>query len=377
MTIGIEAERANNPQKTGVEHYAKQLILHLAKIDKINFYVLYLRARPENWFGQLPENFKIKVIPFPVFWTQIRISWEMLFCPVDVLFIPASALPVIHPKKSVVTIHDVGWRYFPGSFTWFMRNFLEWSTGFAVKKAWKIIAVSESTKRDLVKYYGVDENKAVVVYHGFDQDGVAEATRSGSEDPSGSRTTGLQEYGGQWPPLQQPYILFLSTLQPRKNLEGLINAFRIVKQENPELPHKLVLVGKPGWKFESILETIEKNKDIVEYLNYVSDADRLAVIKRADLLVLPSFYEGFGMQILEAFSFGVPVATSNVSSMPEVAAGAAAYFDPKDPRDIAKAIKMVLTDKSLADNLRAKGKERLKDFSWGKCAQQTLKVLTS
>jgi len=379
MLIGIEAERANNPQKTGVEHYAKQLILALAEIDRVNSYVLYLRTKPESWFLNLPANFKVKVIPFPIFWTQIRISWEMLIHPVDVLFIPASALPIIHPKKSVVTIHDIGWRYFPDSFTGFMRNFLEWSTKFAVKNASTIIAVSESTKKDLIKFYSVDESRVVVVYHGFDQDGVVQATRSGSDDPSGSRTTGLPnktDIAGRWPALQGPYVFFLSTLQPRKNLEGLIKAFRLLKTENPDIRQKLVVAGKPGWKFEPILRTIEQNKDVVIYLNHVSDKDRFALLKRADLLVLPSFYEGFGMQILESFDANTPVATSNISSMPEVAGDAAVYFDPKDISDITKAIKMVLVDKSLADSLRAKGKERLKDFSWEKCACETLKILT-
>jgi glycosyltransferase involved in cell wall biosynthesis len=357
MLIGIEAERANNPQKTGVEHYAKQLILHLAEIDRVNSYVLYLRTQPENWFKNLPDNFKVKVIPFPIFWTQIRISLEMLFCPVDVLFIPASALPVIHPKKSVVTIHDIGWRYFPGSFTWFMRKFLEWSTKFASKSAAGIIAVSQSTKNDLIKFYGVNLNKVFVVYHGYDT-GKPENPEIGMELPD-------------------KYVLFLSTLQPRKNLEGLINAFRMLKKENPELPHKLVVVGKPGWKFESILRTIEQNKDIVVYLDFVPDQDRFGILKGADLLVLPSFYEGFGMQILEAFEAGVPVATSNISSMPEVAGEAAVYFDPSSKADMVSALKIVLTDKSLADSLRVKGKERLKDFGWEKCARQTLEILTS
>ncbi len=359
MTIGIEAERANNPQKTGVEHYAKQLILHLAEIDRINSYVLYLRTRPESWFSQLPKNFTVKVIPFPVFWTQVRISWEMLTHPVDVLFIPASALPLFHPKKSVVTIHDIGWRYFPDSFTWFMRNFLEWSTKFAVKNAAAIIAVSESTKRDLEKFYNVDESKVVVVHHGYES---ANQLISLSANHPAS--------------LPDKYVLFLSTLQPRKNLEGLIAAFRKLKKENPDLPHKLVVAGRPGWKFASILRLIEQNKEFVVYLNHVSDTDRFALLKDADLLVLPSFYEGFGMQILEAFSQGVPLAASNISSMPEVAGDAAIYFDPKNPDDIAKAVKIVLTDKSLADSLRAKGKERLANFSWEKCARQTLEVLT-
>src|SRR6185503_5545744 len=123
MTIGIEAERANHAQKTGVEHYAKQLILHISKIDHENQYVLYLRTKPQDWFFDLPKNFKIKVMPFPIFWTQIRISLEMLFHPPDVLFIPASSMPIIHPKKTVVTVHDLAFMYYPEMFTTFMRYF--------------------------------------------------------------------------------------------------------------------------------------------------------------------------------------------------------------------------------------------------------------
>lgn len=359
MLIGIEAERANNPQKTGVEHYAKQLILHLAKADSKNYYVLYLRTRPEDWFLHLPNNFKIKVLPFPVFWTQIRLSLELLFNPVDVLLIPASALPVFHPKNSVVVIHDVAWRYYPKSFTLFMRNFLEWSTNFAVNNARAVIAVSQSTKNDLIKFYGAAEKKIIVVHHGF-------------EAPS--QVTG-QALASKNLNLPEKYILFLSTLQPRKNLEGLIDAFAQLKAEHSELPHKLVVVGRPGWKFEAILKKIQRHKDIVVYLNHVADSERLTILKKAGLLVLPSFYEGFGMQILESFAMGVPVAVSNVSSLPEVAGEAAVYFDPNSTKEIKNAIKQVLMDKSFADSLKEKGKQRLNDFSWEKCARETLQVL--
>lgn len=380
MLIGIEAERANNPQKTGVEHYAKQLILHLAQIDSQNTYVLFLRHKPEGWFFKLPKNFKIKVIPFPIFWTQLRLSWEMLFHPVDVLFIPASALPLIHPRKSVVTIHDVAWKYFPESFTGFMRRFLEWSTKFAVDSASKIIAVSESTKKDLMKFYNLDPSKINIVHHGYESDLCALTSISPQEErklqsavnPSSSEERGRGEVGDSLP---NKYILFLSTLQPRKNLEGLIEAFSDLKKENPEIAHKLVVVGRPGWKFEKILESINKYKDIVVYLGHVSDEERFSVLKQADLLVLPSFYEGFGMQILEAFEMNVPVTTSNVSSMPEVAGEAAVYFNPKRKDEIKNAIKTILLDRSLSERLREKGRGRLKSFSWEKCAQETLKVI--
>ena len=376
MLIGIEAERANNPQKTGVEHYAKQLILHLAEIDRVNNYVLYLRAAPEPWLKNLPENFKIKVLPFPIFWTQLRISWELLFHPVDVLLIPASALPLIHPKNSVVTIHDLAWKFYPETFTTFNRNFLEYSTRFAVKRARHIIAVSESTKRDLVKFYKVDPSKIVVVHHGYESADQQVSISAPTLDKVevGAPTTNV---GASQLAIPEKYVLFLSTLQPRKNLEGLIDAFVDLKKEHPELPHKLVVVGRAGWKFESILQKIEAHKDLVLYLNHVKDAERIAIMKQADCMVLPSFYEGFGMTILEAFAAGVPVATSNVSSMPEVAGEAAVYFDPHNKAQIKNAIKNILFDKSLAENLKQKGVERLKQFSWKKCAEETLKILTN
>lgn len=355
MLIGIEAERANLGQKTGVEHYAKKLIQHLAKLDDKNQYRLYLRSQPQDWFLKLPKNFEIKIIPFPLFWTQIRISLEMMFNPVDVLFIPASALPIIHPKNSVVTIHDLAWKFYPETFTWFTRWFLNWSTGFAVRKASKIIAVSEATKNDLLKFYKVSERKISVVYHGYDIESVSNIESK------------IQ--------LPNKYVLFLSTLQPRKNLEGLIEAFKQLKLDHPEVPHKLVVVGKPGWKYESILKKINENRNFVEYLNYVSDADYRTVLQKAELLVQPAFYEGFGIQALDALVFGVPLACSNVSSLPEVAGDAAIYFNPHDIQDMKNAIYSVLSNKELSETLKTKGAERVKNFGWEKCAEQTLSIL--
>src|SRR6476469_2594381 len=145
MIIGIEAQRANNREKTGVEHYAKELILELAKIDDKNQYILYLQTEPEPWFLELPANFKTKVIPFPKFWTQIRVSIEMLLHPPDVLFVPASTLPLIHPA-SVYTEHDVAWIYYPEIFTKFMLWFHRVFSWLARTGSKKIIAISEATK---------------------------------------------------------------------------------------------------------------------------------------------------------------------------------------------------------------------------------------
>ncbi len=361
MHIGIEAERANHESKTGVEHYAQQLILHLAQIPSGDQYTLYLRTTPQAWFAKLPGNFLLRVIPFPKMWTQIRLSLEMLFNKPELLFIPASALPLIHPKKSVVTIHDTAWVNYPEAFTGFMRKYLHWSTSFAIKNASKVIAVSEATRQDLIKYYQVDPAKVVVVQHGYEVPDMG----NGQLSPEVAER------------LPEKYILFLSTIQPRKNVVGLIEAFAELKREHPELPHKLVIVGKPGWKYEASLQAVETHIDKVVYLGHVADNDRWPIYQKADMFIHPSFYEGFGMWLLEAFACGVPAAVSNISSLPEVGGDAALYFDPHSKEEIKAAILKILTNPDLAQDLVQKGKQRLGMFSWNKCAQETLNVFRS
>ncbi len=358
MRIGIEAQRANNPIKTGAEHYVQQLIQHLAQIDDHNQYTLYLQTKPEPWLLNLPKNFHLRVMPFPMFWTQLRLSLEMLIHPPDVLFVPASTLPLIHPK-SVYTEHDVAWIYYPEIFTKPMLLFHKVFSWLARRSATKIISISESTKKDLVNYYHVAPEKIVVVPHGYTK------TADIEHELSSELVTKLPE----------KYILFLSTLQPRKNLELLIDAFRELKNEHPELPHKLVVVGKPGWKFQEILRKISENEDIVAYLGRIGDDDRWPVYRKADLFIHPSLYEGFGMWILEAFECEVPVAVSDNSSLPEVGGDAALYFNPTSKSEMKEVILRVLTNKELRADMIAKGKSRLVNFSWEKCARETLSVL--
>lgn len=352
MKIGIEAERANHPNPTGVEHYAKQMILNLAKLDSQNSYILYLQTEPQDWIRKLPPNFSYKIISFPVFWTQLRISWEMIWHRPDALFIMASALPIIHPKRSVVTIHDLAWEFYPETFGKFMYYYLKFSTWFACKFASNIIAVSEQTKKDILRKYKISPEKVKVVYHGFDMDTEMDFPEEAA------------------PGLPEKFILYLGTLQPRKNILGLIESYLKIKNR---IPHKLVLVGGKGWLYDQILDTISKNPEII-YLGYVKN--RLEVLQRASLLVQPAFYEGFGMQILDAFAMGVPVACSKTSSLPEVAGEAAEYFDPNSSEEIAEAILNVVENPVRGKQLVELGRQRLGQFSWQKCARQTLSILT-
>jgi glycosyltransferase involved in cell wall biosynthesis len=285
----------------------------------------------------------------------------MLWNKPDVLFIPASSMPIIHPRKTVVTVHDLAFMFYPETYTAFMRYFHMFEDVLVSQLAWKIIAVSESTKKDFVKVWKANDKRISVVHHGYTSQAVnSEQLTVNSE---------LE--------LPERFVLFLSTLQPRKNLEGLIAGFRLFKEQYPENPHKLVVAGKVGWKAEKILEEIERNKDAVVYLNHVTDSQRTELYAQASALAMPSFYEGFGMWILEAFDAGVPLITSNISSMPEVAGNAAEYCDPNSHEDIARSLARVLTNPERATELKNLGKQRLVNFSWRRCAEETLSVLKS
>lgn len=361
MHIGIDAEAANHRAKSGIEHYSKQLILHLAKIDRTHSYTLYLRREAESWLLALPPNFRIKVIPFPLFWTQLRMSWEMLFHPVDVLFVPLHRLPFIHPRRSVVTLHDTNFVLNPDTDTAFWRRYQYWSFRYLVAVAARIIAISDATRQDLIRFFGARPERTTVVHHGYERVAEGDAV---AESELLSR-------------LPQRYVLFLSTLQPRKNLVRLIDAFVALKRLHPELPHQLVVAGALGWKYDEIQARIHEHSEHVMYLGRVEDAERWPLYRRADLYVLPSVNEGFGMGVLEAFHCGVPAALSNVSSLPEVAGDAALYFDPLDVEQIASAMFRGLTDDTLRRELVTLGHARLAHFSWERCARETLAVIES
>lgn len=366
MRIGMEAERANLPNPTGVERYATKLIQGLAKIDHENEYVLYFRTTPTAWFYDLPKNFKLRVIPFPKFWTQIRISWEMLTHPVDVLMILASAMPIIHPKKTVVTVHDIAYEMFPKAFTPFMLKYLQWSTRFAVKHAAKVVSVSQSTKDDVVKIYKADPNKIQVIHLGFDQNFYGQ-----------QNYTEAQPVLDKWGIVYQKYLLFLGTLQPRKNILLLIEAFELLRKKY-HIEEKLVIVGSKGWLWEPIYKKIQSVTDgSIKYLEYLSDDELKTVIAGARLLTLPALYEGFGLPPLEAMASGVPVVVSNVSSLPEVVGDAGKLIDPNSVESIAAGLLEVLTDKNTRAQMIQKGLEQSKKFTWEECAKKTLALIES
>ena len=287
-------------------------------------------------------------------WTQIRLASHLFFNRPEALFIPVHILPRSHPKNSVVTVHGLEYEYYPEYYPFWFRNYLRYSTIYAVRQARKVIAVSENTKQDLVKLYGAKEAKIKVVHHGI------------QVEISKSKT--------QSHPSQNPYLLYIGRLELKKNIVGILEAYEILK-EKYKIPHDLVLVGAPGFGYGEIKKKIQNSNFKINELGYVSDSEKKRLLAEADIFVFPSFYEGFGLPILEAQAAGLPVVSSNVSSIPDVAGNSVLLVDPKIPEQIADSVHKLIDDKPLRDRLIQLGFQNIKRFSWGVCARETLKII--
>jgi glycosyltransferase involved in cell wall biosynthesis len=372
MRVGIDASRAFTRERTGTENYSYNLVKSLIKIDKRNHFILYLSPYCDDPFLEKLQvvsevsnklsNVSTRLIKLPRLWTQLGLAAECLVYPPDVLFVPAHALPVIRKPalKTIVTIHDLGnedRRNFTSKF------YLNWSTGYATRFATHIIAVSEFTKKNLLSRFSIDPERVTVIHEGFD-DSLFKPVK----DPGKKKEVKLK-YG-----LGEKYLLFVGTIQPRKNLVRLIKAYSLLAGKKAGID--LVLVGKSGWLNEEIYKLPEKLNlaDKVKFVNYVTDEDLPILYSSAEALVLPSLFEGFGLPVLEAMACECPVVTSNVSSLPEVGGEAVILVNPYDVDDIAAALYRVVTDNNLRNVLRSKGLKRVKTFSWDKCAAETLSV---
>lgn len=297
-------------------------------------------------------------MPFPRLWTHLRLSWEMVRRPPDLLFVPAHVVPLMHPC-SVVTVHDLGYIYYPQAHRALDRLYLDFSTRFNASVASQIIADSEATKKDLVREYRVAEERISVVYPGCNLEPVIGET---------GRARVRERYH-----LPDRYILHLGTLHPRKNILRLLEAFQSLARDFPDL--HLVLAGKRGWLYAEILYRAEGLGGRVHFPGYIAPEDLPLLLRGARLFILPSLYEGFGFPILEAMAAGTPVVCSNASALPEVAGDAALLFDPHDVEAMRETIRRVLEDEALGAELVERGLERAKVFSWERCAGEILRVL--
>jgi len=371
MIIGIDASRANKKIKTGVEWYAYHLIQTLKTIDKKNRYFLYTNKKLSGGLEKCPDNFEEKILSWPpkYLWTQIRLSWEMKFGKnkPDVLFVPAHTIPIFHPKNSIVTVHDVGFARFPKLYNWMDKLYHNWIMKFIKKHAKKIITISKFSKQEIIELYNIEPEKIAIIYNGFNQMAYRPVEKASTIKKV------LQKYQ-----LTKPFFLNIARLEYKKNILGLIKAFKIFQgQFDPDKKYQLVLAGGGGQGYVDILQEIEKQnlKDSIIILGWVNEADLPKLLNASTAFVFPSFYEGFGIPILEAMSCGTPVITSNVASLPEVAGDAALLIDPYDSEKIAQAMNKIITDEDLCNELTRKGFKQIKKFSWQRCAREVLNIL--
>ena len=368
MLIGIDASRTVCDAPTGTEIYSRELIRALIVQDRANQYRLYTRTLvPRDFFGAA-SNFEIRAIPFPRLWTHARLSFEMLTRAPDVLWIPAHVLPPIHPRRSIVTIHDLGHLHFPEAHPTTQRLYHTWATRWNARAASHVLADSEATRDDIVKFCGVAPEKITVVYPAYDAR-VYQPVRD-AEKIAATRTR-LR--------IGEDYILAIGTIHPRKNYTRLIESFaRLVSNlQFPISNLQLVIVGKRGWLHKPIFELVERLnlQSRVRLLDYVPASDMPALISGARVLAFPSLHEGFGLPVLEAHACGTPVVCSMTSSLPEAAGDAALFVDPLDVEAIAGAMQRLLTDAAVRAKLIARGFDNLERFSWEASASRVSDVI--
>lgn len=362
MKIGIDINEANVKNRVGTGQYTHHLLKRFSALaPKVDFH-LYHRDPLQ---GDLPpenSHWHYHQVGPARGWIRLGLPLHLLtHSRHDVWWSPAHYMPVFTGGQSVVTIHDLAYEYFPDLFLPSDLYKLKNWTRSAVKQAKHVIAVSEATKHDLVALYNTPPNKITVIPNGYDSDIFNLST------PADKTLL------GNWNLKIENYILFLGTIQPRKNAIKLVQAFHLLKEAG--YPGKLVIAGNIGWLADETLSVIKNSPEVKDIVltGYVSDETRKALYTYADVYVLPSLYEGFGVPAIEAMACGAPVAVANNSSLPEVVGSAGTLFNATDPADIVRAIIELKADR---ETWVKRSLSRAKHFSWAKCAQTTLSILT-
>ncbi|MDH7482320.1 MAG: glycosyltransferase family 1 protein [Armatimonadota bacterium] len=369
MRIGINAQLYSSSasyRNAGISRYIRGLLTALAVCrDTQEIHVFLRDAERMEFLNELNMHWSCRRTESPLF----RIAWEQAILPLlvrrlrlDILHAPAHVLPIACPSKSVVTVLDLSFLRFPQYFPQFQRQYLKWFTFWSVQRANAVITISEHSKREIVELLHVPENKVFVTPLGVDRNfhpvAGEEIARVASRYGIGENT-----------------ILFIGTLEPRKNIHSLIAAFDVVRKKFNQRC-TLVLAGGKGWFYHELFEFVRQLHlgDSIRFLGYVPAEDLPALYGAASVFVYPSVYEGFGLPPLEAMACGTPVITSSTTSLPEVVGDVGIMVEPHDVEALADAILRVLCDFDLRQEMKAKGIERAKRFSWEETARQTLKV---
>lgn len=362
IRIAIDASRTTVARLTGTEHYALRLIQSLIvaneKRDRPYQLTLYFRDTPADDLFPTSPHVEQAVIPFPRAWTHGRFAQALWKARPDITFVPAHTLPFLFPGKSVVTVHDLGYKYFPEAHPFKQRTYLDLTTRYSQSRASLILADSQATAHDLTQFYGTSPDKIHVVYPGVD----AKPLLDSMQDIQTIRT----KYG-----LPERYFVFIGTLQPRKNIPRIIQAFTRWQQQQNDSETALVLAGGKGWLFD---ETWLANTENVILTGYIDEADKSTLLNGAIALVFPTLYEGFGFPVIEAMHCGTPVITSTTSSLPELVGDAGIQVDPEDVNAIADAMAQLSQHEAVRQEMIQAGYTQAKQFTWDNAAQNTLTV---
>ena len=353
--------RSMRPPLTGIGRYTRNLVTHLAPLVSPESLTLFVTRESDILHA---PGIRTVAAPLPTPHEAFRAAWEHSVVPyqalrtgLDVYHSPNYTLPLILGCASVVTVHDLAFLD-PRFHNRRLQLYLRLLTKRSLKAATRVIAVSEYTKRQVEERYPFIAGKVSVVYSGLDPSFLPE------EAPASSQSNG-----------RRPYILFVGSVEPRKNLPRLIRAFERAVQGSG-LPHELVLCGPWGWRYDNVIAALDRSpvRDRIRRVGYMPSNELRELYAHADLLAYPSLDEGFGFPILEAMSTGTPVVTADRGAPPEISGGAAVTVDPTSVSAITEALERVLTDRALATELAEKGRLRAGQFSWKRAAEQTLAV---
>jgi len=354
--IAIDASRCTVPRVTGTERYALELIRALIRLNTAHHIRLYFRDAPQADLFPASELVDYCVIPFRRAWTHLRFAAQLWHDKPDVTFVPAHTLPIAFPGRAVVTVHDLGFKYFPEAHPTRQRLYLDWTTRYSARRANIVLADSQATADDLYRFYGTRASKIHVVYPGVEKPSVLSP-----------QSSVLQKYS-----LPPKYFCFIGTLQPRKNIARIVEAYRRWKTTHSNDSTALVLAGGKGWLYDP---TWTEDVEGVYTPGYIDDADKSALLSGALALIFPSLYEGFGFPVIEAMHTGTPVIASSISSLPELVGDAGLLVDPLDIDAIARAMSQISDGTSLRQQLIERGHIQAVQFTWERAAQQTLSAL--
>lgn len=370
MKIGINGNEANIENRVGVNTYAYKIISELYKLQDSNIlkheFTIYLSQKPLPDMPRERKGWKYEIFQGATPWTIRKLMPRMIFGrdKPDVLFTPSHYAPPIAGVPQVISIMDLGYLNFSEQFEKKVFWQLKYWSAISIFVSKRVIAISQATKKDIVRHYPFASRKIKVTLLGYDQ----ERFNSNVQKSDVRRIKDGYSIGGD-------YILFLSTLKPSKNLEGIVKAFSVVRRKRDI---KLVIAGKKGWMYEGIFGIVKEKgleNDIV-FTDFIDEKDKKPLLQGAKVFVSPSFWEGFGLHVLEAMACGTPVIVSNRGSLPEIVGEEGVVVDPENVESIANGIsKLLEMPESSYNRLVARGIKRAKTFSWQKTAKKTLEIV--